>query len=373
VEKQQLIVLAAISESPSQEIVRQELRNLEGCRIEEVQEGGVLVRKIEGMQPAITVVSCQLEGVVDAISAAAILREQTNGLLLLVDVPREPEGYFATRMEEVAPDATLPENPNHEQVNKTLSELLMTAEQRAEEARAYIKRNPIREMLFHKLSTLPIIGELPEETLTQLVFAGELIELKKGEIISAEDDPVERAFLVIEGRIAFVKTSENGKELAVEVIAPGDTLGLLLSVAHYAEELQLRAQVDSEVFFIPRQEVVSALELHAIPIEEITEELLTRLSRAQEFARSLAHDRVDARIAAGLVSVISKLGSGESHTSQPISIELTRQQLADMAGTTQETVIRTLKKFEQSHVLEPADEGVITVANFSQLSRIAGG
>jgi CRP-like cAMP-binding protein len=86
-----------------------------------------------------------------------------------------------------------------------------------------------------------------------------------------------------------------------------------------------------------------------------------RLREAQDRLRSFAHDPVPARLAQALLGAIS---DGEAH--------LTRRALAEVAGTTVETAIRVLRRFEQGGVIR-GEVGRVCVLDEEALSKLAAG
>ncbi len=100
-------------------------------------------------------------------------------------------------------------------------------------------------------------------------------------------------------------------------------------------------------------------------------ELGRQLREAHSTIKSLAVDRVEQRIAGILLRLAGKLGvPGQGGIL--LDLSLTRQDLADMAGTTVETTIRVMSRFTKSKILKPAS-GKILILNSKALQQISEG
>ena len=100
------------------------------------------------------------------------------------------------------------------------------------------------------------------------------------------------------------------------------------------------------------------------------EDVTRRLRRAHSVSRALAHDRVEVRVA----SALSRLMTVFCKSNDPDDwqeVHITRQELADLTGTTVETAIRTTRAFERSGVLDLSEVGVIRIKDINELARIA--
>jgi len=101
----------------------------------------------------------------------------------------------------------------------------------------------------------------------------------------------------------------------------------------------------------------------------LIEELGHRLREAQEMIKSMAVERVERRIARILLKLAATTGSS-SEEGIVIELPLTRQDIAEMAGTTVETAIRTMSKFRKKGLVQ-TKRGRVTILEPHQLVKIA--
>ena len=177
-------------------------------------------------------------------------------------------------------------------------------------------------------------------------------------------------FVVASGRFAMMKTSLNGKELVVELLPPRDIFGLLVALHPIPAQLSARAQIKSRVLWMPCSSLASSLHVNPGLYEDFTGHLLCSLFSSYNLARGLAHDRVEVRIAAVLSSLALKFARTGPAQCPPV-IDITRQQIADLTGTTPETAIRVTRHMQTGGILEMSHPGVIKVVDLKMLQALA--
>jgi CRP-like cAMP-binding protein len=183
----------------------------------------------------------------------------------------------------------------------------------------------------------------------------------EGDYLYYASQPAEYLWVVGEGEVRTLRGSESGRITTLETLHPGDLFGLaaMTEGARYTESAQ--GVVPGEVWFLPRRTIASIL--HADP--DLGRILLgivaQRLQSAHERLCSFAHDSVTERMARAVLEA----SDGER-------IETTRRILGEAAGTTVETAIRVLRRFERSGWIE-GGVGWIRIRNRQALARVARG
>jgi len=188
------------------------------------------------------------------------------------------------------------------------------------------------------------------------------------EVISMEGQSEEiDGFVVLSGRVAMLKTSLNGRELVVQLVGPKNTFGLLASLDSATQELTARAQIESRLLHVPKKSLLFLLSEMPELYSDFLAELSRRMGALHNMARSLAHDKVDVRVAATLATLL------ESEEDKRFEIKMSRQELANLAGTTVETAIRVTRGLEESGILELPDHRMIRVLHPEKLRILAQG
>jgi len=212
--------------------------------------------------------------------------------------------------------------------------------------------------LFRDLS-LSECGEIAKVTREQFVLRGETIFL--------EDDPVQFVYAVVSGHVKTFRSNRVGKLLILQLHGPGDVvdgLGLSMGSNHsFTAQAMNRCHVmtwDVRVFepFLRR---FPALQRNA------TRLLSRRLRLAEGRLQELATDRVPQRLARVLLRLIVQSGCSQSHP-----IDLSCEELAQMAGTTLYTVSRLLCNWAAEGIIQP-ERSAILVENLPGLIDVANG
>ncbi len=225
------------------------------------------------------------------------------------------------------------------------------------------------------LSAHPMFSQLSPNELKTLANSSRFATVGAGEYITVEGDEESLyGFIVVSGRLSMMKTSINGKELVVELLGPGDIFGLLLTLTleKLPAELSARAQSLSEVLWVPIKNLLPALNAHPKIYRGFIAYLLHRLQSSYRISRGLAHDRVEVRIAALLSSLALKFARLPPAV-QDLTIDITRQQIADLTGTTAETAIRETRAMQLDGLIDITHPGIVRVLNLDALNEIAEG
>lgn len=214
-------------------------------------------------------------------------------------------------------------------------------------------------------------SSLSEATLKEIsrLFVEE--KYQRDDYVFFEGDAPEWFYIVKEGKVKLVKHSDTGKDVILQVFAPGDMFGevSLFDRKPYAASAQ--AMESSTILKLSRKDFFLLFGRHPFVATEMIMELGRRLREAHATIKSLAVDRVEQRIAHILLKLADKLGIPENGGIR-INLSLTRQDLADMAGTTVETTIRIMSRFTKSKIIKPVN-GKILILTPQTLRRISEG
>jgi CRP-like cAMP-binding protein len=185
-----------------------------------------------------------------------------------------------------------------------------------------------------------------------------------------EGEPAEWLLFVAEGRVKMIKHSESGRETILATFGPGQVVGEVGVLA--GETYPATAQVlEPAVTLSLRREAYSTLvREHPDLAWALIEELGRRLQQAHERIRSLAVEKVERRVARLLLRMANTAGERLEAGAVRITVPLSRQDIADMAGTVVETAIRTMSKFQKQGWIE-TQEGHIVLLRPHELVAIA--
>ncbi len=165
---------------------------------------------------------------------------------------------------------------------------------------------------------------------------------KAGEFVFWEGDVPAHFFVVTSGRVKVLKHSSLGKEFVVAFFGPGDVFGEVAVFEERPYPASAQAISDTAVLGIGRDRFLAFLSGHPEVALRIINMLGGRLRDAQNRLNALAGERAEQRVASTLLMLSSKLGQ---------SLPFTRQELADMSGTTIETTIRVMSRMKRGEII----------------------
>jgi CRP/FNR family transcriptional regulator len=158
--------------------------------------------------------------------------------------------------------------------------------------------------------------------------------------------------MVAEGRVKVVKHSSLGKEFIIAFFGPGEIFGEVAVFENKPYPASAQAVSETKVLGIRREDFLSFLAHHPEVALRIINVLGGRLRDAQSRLRDIAGERVEQRLARTLLMLSSKLGP---------ALPFTRQEIADMAGTTSETAIRVMSRLKNGGIIRSSRGKTIIV------------
>lgn len=156
----------------------------------------------------------------------------------------------------------------------------------------------------------------------------------------------------------ITKLSHEGKELILEIISPTDIFGGVAVIRGFPYPANAVAMEDTEVLKISRKNLLRLVDRFPNLMYCIALQLGDRMKSSYDSLKNIALERVEARIAALLLKLANKIGV-ETGDGVLIDMRLTKQDVADMVGTTVETSIRTFSKFKKEGLVADADGKIV--------------
>jgi len=208
------------------------------------------------------------------------------------------------------------------------------------------------------LNKIDLFKNLSEEELKELEPYLVMASFKKKDDIFAEGDPPEWFYIVSKGKVKITKLSHEGKEIILEIISPYDIFGGVAVLRNFPYPANAIAMEDSEVVKISRKNLMRLVDRFPNLMHCIALKMGDRMKSSYDSLKNIALERVEARIAALLLKLSNKVGV-KTANGVLIDMRLTKQDVADMVGTTVETSIRTFSKFKKQGLVTDADGKII--------------
>lgn len=194
------------------------------------------------------------------------------------------------------------------------------------------------------LRNVPIFAELEDKDLQRIAKLGTRQKYKKGNIVVLEQESGAALFVIIAGKVKVVRMDEDGKEVILSMFGPGEFFGEMSLLDGMARSASVVATVKSELFMIHRRDFLELLHEYPSVAIALLAELAMRLRKADMQIKSLSLKDAAGRVANVLLMLADDLGVFRKGKVEVEDLPL-QQDIANMAGTSRETVSRMLHQF----------------------------
>lgn len=206
-----------------------------------------------------------------------------------------------------------------------------------------------------------------KDIINELTADRNINKFKKKQIIFSEGNRPSKLFYVLSGKVKTIKTNEDGKQLVVGLFKEGDFLGhtALLQDCSYQETAE--AMEDTSLAIIPREDFDSMIHDNPEILKQFARLMAKNISEIEEHLLGLAYNSLRKKVADALITLFRKYRKTEDPN---FAIDISRENLAAVAGTATESLIRTLSDFKSEHLID-IKEGHISLMNEKKLVSMA--
>lgn len=206
-------------------------------------------------------------------------------------------------------------------------------------------------------------GEIDSETFSNAQPA----HFKKKQQIYSESKRPYFLYYLNKGKIRTYKINDAGKELTIGLYATGDFFGYhaLLKDSMYSESAETLEEC--EISMIPREDFEKLINNHKKVARQFIRLLANHVAEREEQLINLAYNSLRKRVADAIITLLKKY---KQEGDLNFSIHISREDIAHIAGTTTESLIRTLSDFKQEKLIE-TEAGAVKVLHEEKLFRMA--
>ena len=203
-----------------------------------------------------------------------------------------------------------------------------------------------------------------DNALKELAADRHINHYKKKQVIYSEGNHPNRLYYIQKGKVKTFKTNDAGKELTVGLFNEGDFFGYtaLLEETVYKETAE--AIEDCDVAIIPKEEFENLLHSNKEVTYKFIKMLAKNISEKENQLLGLAYNSLRKRVADALLTLQNKY---QKENQDKFSMHISREDLANIAGTATESLIRTLSDFKTEKLIE-ISEGNIIITNQKKLA-----
>ena len=196
-----------------------------------------------------------------------------------------------------------------------------------------------------------LFSDLTDEQLEVFKEAVKTSLHKKRDVIFVEGDPCPGFYVVKSGRVKLLKTSRDGKEQIIKILQPGELLGMETFYDGKRYGNTAMAMDDCEICFIEKRTFFDIIGRHPTIAKKIIIALSKELDNAYSKIGTMGLLNAKEKMAHLLYTLAKDYGSNENGRIK-LNLSLSRLEIAELLGITQETAIRLLKSFKDEGIIE---------------------
>jgi len=202
------------------------------------------------------------------------------------------------------------------------------------------------------LRRVEIFASLEDRELEKLLDVTTTKRVAPKEVLFHKGDPGNQLYGVVSGRLKVLSTSGDGKEVVFALSGPGDVIGEVAVMDSNPRSATVVALEASELLTLHRRDLIPFLERHpkvAIHVATVLAKCVRDLSQHTEDAQFMP---LQSRMAKKVLRLADVYGKKLEGGAISIEIRLSQQDLADLVGTTRESVNKQLKGWEEQGIVE---------------------
>ncbi|MBU1100961.1 MAG: Crp/Fnr family transcriptional regulator [Bacteroidetes bacterium] len=211
---------------------------------------------------------------------------------------------------------------------------------------------------------VPIFADLDNEAIEKISNIGSKKSYPKDSIILLEEEAGSALFVIITGKVKVARTSNDGREVILSILGDSDFFGEMAILDGLTRSATVTATEDTELFIIERAVFLNLLREHPEVSISLLYELTTRLRAADMKIKSLSLKDAEGKVATVILQLADDVGKIKHGIVEIDKLPL-QQDLANMAGTSRETISRTLHAFAKKGLVE-LDGSKLRILNYEK-------
>lgn len=218
------------------------------------------------------------------------------------------------------------------------------------------------------LKSIPLFSELSEKDLERVIQAANRQRYHKENLILIEEEVGSSMFVILEGRVKISRISDDGREVILAILSEGDFFGEMSLLDGQTRSANVTAIDESELLVIRREEFLQILHDYPQIAINLLKELAQRIRKGDEHIKSLSLQDAKGRVANTLLRIAEDYGVFRKGQVEISELPL-QQDLANMAGTSRETISRVIKTLIQQAYLKK-ERGKVIIIDYEKFKSI---
>jgi CRP-like cAMP-binding protein len=210
------------------------------------------------------------------------------------------------------------------------------------------------------LRTSTVFRRVGPEDRRRLSSVAHVRSYARSDTLFREGDPSDAFYTIVSGRVKIFKILPSGKEVILEIFGAGDPLGAIAAYEGRPFPASAVALEDTTCLILPRGAFFAMLEQHPSLVRGLLSGMTQRLIELTNRLAELSGGRIETRLARLFLKLADNSGRPD-RGGLFIAMPLSRQELADLTGTTIETCIRIMSRWGKQNVLLTEKDGFLVV------------
>ncbi len=235
--------------------------------------------------------------------------------------------------------------------------------------KAATKRRTPEDIKLDFIKKVHLFEDLNPDELKEAVKHMTFKDYDKNDYLFFEEDAEPGIFILVDGLVKLIKETQDGKTIIVRLVFPGDVFGWIEWGKSTPKSTYTAMSVlKTKVLYISNKDFITlAIRYPAVAIK-MTCDATANLLQTYEILKSIASGRVEERIAKILLELADRIGV-KKNDKVVIRLPLTRQDIAEMTGTTVETAIRVMSRWKKQGIIN-TERGYIEIINRRELEKL---
>ena len=209
-----------------------------------------------------------------------------------------------------------------------------------------------------RLRGVPLFAGLDETTLHEIKAAAGTRQAAAGSTFFREGDSAAAFYALTAGSVKLTQLTPEGHQIVLRLLAPGDAFGGVAAFGGATYPVTAEAVTDASALEWPGRVMADLMERHSRLAINALRFVAARLHELQVQYRQLATEKVQRRVARALIRLVQQTGR-RVESGVLIDVPLSREDIAQMTGTTLYTVSRIISRFETDGILEAGRQRVV--------------
>ena len=208
------------------------------------------------------------------------------------------------------------------------------------------------------LKKLPLLQDLTHDTLARLTESVQLLDLRRRHVIYLPGDPGRAVYFLSAGRVKISKVTRDGKELTLDYRSPGEIFGEICLIDGGPREEMAEAMDTALVAEVDRNLFERLIQREGLVGYRLCKILAQRRREIENKLENLVFKDVNSKLAELLLRLAVEYGIDDSRGTL-VALKITHQEMANLIGSTRETVSLTLSQFKRSGLIQTEGRKVI--------------